>query len=294
MNYAKMFFIAIPFLVSISSNDCKQRNYIYGNKFRDLAEYKIDTHYCPFDPATVPANSIVYCDACVFDYFFSRVFPRFKNPIILITHNSDNSAPGAYRRYLEDPRLIRWFGQNCDVASHPKFTVIPIGLPNYPKWPKGNPTMFDRILDHLDNNPREKIFNKLYVNIAQTTPGRIEVYSIFKNKPFSELASLKPIEEFLVEIAGYAFILSPFGGGLDCHRTWETLLVGSIPVVKTSTLDPLYDELPVIIVNEWDDVTPEFLMKRYEEMKNRSYNFDKLYMDYWQDLVFNFKQSLEN
>lgn len=292
MNFAKLL-IVIPLILSLSKIDSRQGNYIYGNKFRDLAEYKIDFARCPFDPAQVPAKSIVYCDVCYLDYFFQAVFYRFKNPFILITHNGDNSAPGNYSRYLDDPRIIRWFGQNCNIASHPKFTVIPIGLPNYPKWPKGDPKMFDRILDYLDSNQPKKRFDKLYVNIAQTTPGRIEVYGIFKSKPFSELASLKPIEDYLVEIAGYAFILSPFGGGLDCHRTWETLLVGSIPVVKTSTLDPLYDELPVIIVNDWDDVTPELLMTRYNEMKDKTYNFDKLYMDYWNDLILNFKKSLE-
>jgi len=34
--------------------------------------------------------------------------------------------------------------------------------------------------------------------------------------------------------AGCAFTLSPAGAGLDCHRTWEALLLGSIPVVLRS------------------------------------------------------------
>ena len=45
----------------------------------------------------------------------------------------------------------------------------------------------------------------------------------------------------------YKFILSPPGAGFDCHRTWEALYLGAIPIVKTSSLDPLYKDLPVVI-----------------------------------------------
>ena len=30
-----------------------------------------------------------------------------------------------------------------------------------------------------------------------------------------------------------AFTLSPRGGGLDCHRTWEALVLGSVPVLRS-------------------------------------------------------------
>ena len=53
----------------------------------------------------------------------------------------------------------------------------------------------------------------------------------------------------------YAFELSPQGNGLDCHRTWEALILNTIPIVRTSSLDPLYEGLPVVVVAEWADVT---------------------------------------
>ena len=56
-----------------------------------------------------------------------------------------------------------------------------------------------------------------------------------------------------------AFTLSPRGGGLDCHRTWEALVLGSVPVVKSSPLDPLYAGLPVLVVGDWTELTVERL-----------------------------------
>ena len=54
--------------------------------------------------------------------------------------------------------------------------------------------------------------------------------------------------QFLHEMGRHRFVLSPRGNGLDAHRTWETMLVGAIPIVRHSPLHPLYDRLPVLVV----------------------------------------------
>jgi len=45
----------------------------------------------------------------------------------------------------------------------------------------------------------------------------------------------------------YAFVASPYGNGFDCHRTWEALCLGCIPIVKISPLDRLFANLPVLL-----------------------------------------------
>ena len=79
----------------------------------------------------------------------------------------------------------------------------------------------------------------------------------------------------------YAFIASPHGNGLDCHRTWEALVLGCIPIVKKSPLDGLYEGLPVLIVNEWSDINEQLLKDKIEEFKNKQFNMDKLKLEYW-------------
>jgi hypothetical protein len=62
-------------------------------------------------------------------------------------------------------------------------------------------------------------------------------------------------------------------------------MLGSYPIVKTSTLDYLYTDLPVVIVPKWDNITLELLENKYQEFRSPSnankYNFKKLYVDYW-------------
>ena len=269
------------------------RNYLCGNKFRDLADYIIEQETCTFDPKKVQPRSVIYVKTDYLPYFFSTVFPQLKNPIILISHNSDCSAPDTFKKYLNSPNIIAWFGQNCDDNTHPKFIPIPIGIANQ-QWKHGNPKIFDHVLDHLEKEvyrPQEK---RLYINFSPgTNPVRRQLLKFFKDKQIAFFAQNQSAQgyvhvapvDFLWEVSRYRYVLSPWGNGLDCHRTWEALLMGAIPVVKTSTLDPLYKDLPVIIVNDWTDITEDFLENKFQQMKATRFNREKLFMDYWTDLI---------
>jgi hypothetical protein len=83
----------------------------------------------------------------------------------------------------------------------------------------------------------------------------------------------------------YAFVLSPHGNGLDCHRTWEALILGCIPIVRRSPVDSLYEDLPVLIVNEWTDITETLLKTTVEQFKNQSFSYEKLTLPYWMNKI---------
>lgn len=83
----------------------------------------------------------------------------------------------------------------------------------------------------------------------------------------------------------YAFVLSPFGNGLDCHRTWEALLCGCIPIVRTTVFYELFEGLPVLIVKNWEDITLTLLKQTMYEFKlkhlNTQFNYEKLKLSYY-------------
>jgi hypothetical protein len=89
--------------------------------------------------------------------------------------------------------------------------------------------------------------------------------------------------------SNFAFVLSPFGGGIDCYRTWEALVFGHIVIVETSPLDVLYADLPVVIVQDWAEVTYENLHVWYHRYffngtaKNNEGVRQKLTTKYWID-----------
>jgi hypothetical protein len=47
------------------------------------------------------------------------------------------------------------------------------------------------------------------------------------------------------------FVISPPGNGPDCHRTWEAMYAGAVPVVLKKAWPFGHLNLPVLIVNEW-------------------------------------------
>lgn len=287
MKFARILFSFLFFIyISLFSST---RNYITGNGFKACADFIVENDSVQFDPIIIPTKSIIYIETHGLAFFFEHIFPQIKSPIILITHNSDHPAPGKFVHYLNDERIIRWYGQNCDVI-HPKFFPIPIGIANA-KWVHGNTYIFDQVLDQLEAKKQKKS-SRLYVNFSATNSMRPYLYSLFQDKPFVKMGSQKPLREYLLQMAHYRFVLSPFGNGLDCHRTWEALLVDSIPVVQTSTLDPLYEDLPVIIVQDWSQITPEFLQEQYYKLKQKKYLREKLFMDYWVKLIHDFRSSL--
>jgi hypothetical protein len=91
----------------------------------------------------------------------------------------------------------------------------------------------------------------------------------------------------------YPLWLSPRGNGLDCHRTWEAFYLDIIPIVWNSTLNPLFVDLPVIILNDWRDITEQFLRTKLNEIAKKKikspsvYRFDKLRFSYWRSLILN-------
>ena len=57
--------------------------------------------------------------------------------------------------------------------------------------------------------------------------------------------------------------------------------MGAIPIVQTSPLDRLFEGLPVLIVNEWEEITEEFLLENERKMRARPIDWDKLRPESW-------------
>ncbi len=88
----------------------------------------------------------------------------------------------------------------------------------------------------------------------------------------------------------FVFVLCPEGNGTDCHRTWEALYMGCVPIVTHSLLDPIFQDAPVLIIDDWHEVTKEFLEEKQKEMSSMQFDTEKLYADYWFNLIKSYQQ----
>lgn len=84
------------------------------------------------------------------------------------------------------------------------------------------------------------------------------------------------------------FVLCPSGLGMDTYRLWETLITGSVPIVESNLgFDRTYSNLPVLVVRNYSDVTPQLLRRAYPCFVKHAhlYNYRHLTESYWLDLV---------
>ena len=206
------------------------------------------------------------------DYFINSILPLIKKPFILVTHNGDNSG-GAHTKIINHPQLVKWFGQNMNTVKNIKTEGIPIGLENQ-MWRR---TDFN-IIKQNKTIPKT---NLLYLNFSlKTNKSRKIIMDYLLKKGFTQNKSL-PWNEYMKELASYKFAISPEGNGIDCHRTWECLYLGIIPIVKLSNPMSYFEELPILFVHDYSCINDDFLNKTYEIFKKTSFNLQKLNIDYY-------------
>jgi hypothetical protein len=199
---------------------------------------------------------------------FSNHLELIKCPTILITTDGDRDMPGTHYtqtvyKILASNMIINWYTQNYDKSViHPKIKHFPIGLDLHSRqWLINNNIASKitfmlnmRILSPTNNRIKNKILSDTHNSI--THPERIELYNTIQNNKCITLANHLTFKEITELYNKYNFALSPRGGGLDCHRTWELFLAGVIVITKTSSLDDMYikNNLPVVILKDWSEL----------------------------------------
>jgi len=274
------------FFFLLICNFCElNEKFISGDQFRNLAQHVYDERSQEFFPEKVQKNDIVFVcsDKKQFlSYFFDELHPRIKHPYILITHNSDDEILDGDEEILDDSKILAWFSQNVLGAKHKKLFGVPIGIANK-KWPHGDTTLLYKMLEQKDHFERRVL---CYLNFRlHTHPLRRPLARKFRRKPWCLTRRRRYQKDYLLDLLSSKFVLSPRGNGADCHRTWEALLMGAIPIILSSEMDSLYEDLPVLIVNDWDEVTESFLKYKYDEIRSRAHNIKKLFFPYWKNLI---------
>ena len=95
-----------------------------------------------------------------------------------------------------------------------------------------------------------------------------------------------PPDDYFDALPSYKFVVSPEGNGIDCHRHYEALIAGCIPIIERNPLiEEKYRGCPVLYTDDYSEITPEYLESKYEEMKKGSYDFSRLFMAYYSPSV---------
>lgn len=241
-----------------------------------------------------------------FPYFYECVLPHIRTPFVLVIASEDYTFPtgsGDARHtlfeavqpqiasLLANPLVIHIFVENLDTP-HTKMSPLPLGLlPDSTLRPTEGP------IDLGVRDPRSFCCHRVRPWDRKQWDDRIHVSGFCKGPwaSFTRHEESLPPHEFEAALRNHRFVICVHGGGLDpSPRVWEALMCGSIPIVKHSTLDAAYGQLPVAWIDDWtpDCITQEGLDQWFEELRSfyedpvkRAEVVRRLGMDYWWDQI---------
>ena len=250
-------------------------------------------------------NMSIYVCSELLLFFVTNILPKIRHKFVLVTGDSDLIVPKEilperqFYLLINSKYLLKWFAQNTQIQNCDKIVQLPIGLDyhtisNNPKhqWKLSNenhlPKFQEKILQEIkiSSIPFFERINKIYVNFS-TGNDRFNDRAIsLKSIPTNLMVINQTFTPRTINwnnIIKYAFVLSPFGNGMDCHRTWESLCLGSIPIIKAPNFKALFKDLPVLIVNNWSEITEDLLNTTIINFKSKSFNYEKLTLEYWKN-----------
>ena len=200
----------------------------YPNILEHCNKYILIDKILPDDIIDILEKSTTFFVKTDYIHFFeTKILPLINKNFILITHNSDLLS-GLSTNIINNKYLVKWYGQNMATLNE-KLVGIPIGLENS-QWKGFN-------YNFLKKYKLSEKQNLLYINFnINTNKKREDIINLFKSKNFDINPRLE-WNDYIKEMSTYKYVLSPSGCGEDCHRIWESLYLGCIPIVlKTDVL----------------------------------------------------------
>ena len=247
--------------------------------------------------------------------FVREVLPYVRGSITLITGDSDSCIPAELGYIggviLRSSRVSHWYTQNYDGSCPSnRMSPIPIGVDFHmasekPIWgeeiasplkqeellirtARSLPPLSSRIrrvyVDFGWQRARGLRHYRLYVRLKGTTfhESRFRIVRLLRTNSAVHFQE-GPLRrtEMWYKRGQYAFVLSPHGMGLDCHRTWEALALGHIVLVPSSSLDSLFDGLPVVPISSWSDINESNLERWLDRYAHFDGTDERLTSEYW-------------
>jgi hypothetical protein len=243
--------------------------------------------------------SIVYTHTMYAHELFKLISVLKQYQFVVVTHNSDcfvtdggvgfKDGRGNHWKteYFEIPdNVVKWYSSNVNT-KHPKVQAIPTGLAN--EWWSPELHKRDKMIAKWDEPRIYK--NLIYMdhNTVQNPIERLHAYEVLENKPWvtAEREGLN-FERFLDNVYNHKFVICPQGNGMGTHREWESLYMGTIPIMKTDLNNRFFQGLlPFWPVNDWDDITEELCHHKFRHIWATKWNEEMLTFTFWKNKILN-------
>lgn len=264
------------FAETISPNQFKELNLLDGS----YEIYQQNDKYLTYrlKKIDIQDGDIIFCKTdFIFELFciLSRISKKIN--ITLITHQAAQPSIGK-SLFLMKPKCIQnWFSINVNY-NHPNLIPIPLGISNDYSSVGIKIDGFKSMVNKLDFQ-KDKL---AYLNFSSKNnfEKRKKIINNYENQTWVHKNFDTSEYLYMEEVANSKYIFTPPGWGIDTHRFWEALYLGSIPIVEHSINTSMFKIYPILIYDTNKLISGNELLNKYENLFS-SFDFDKLTVSWW-------------
>ncbi len=261
----------------------------------------------PEQHADIGGGELVWVRGSWLRAFVEQVVPLVQGDFVLVTGDSDSSmpssAPSLAEALLRCRHLVHWYTQDHDgTGPRDRISPIPIGLDLHslgerPLWgeeiatPAAQEAQLLAIAASLppvsERDPRLHLEAQWSSHVSPPPPGarlpqtRAQVAAALRDEAYVVADPVLVRSELWRRRGRCAVSVSPHGNGLDCHRTWEGLVLGQVVIVPSSSIDPLFEGLRVVPVSSWSACTQGNVRRWVAELAELPHPAPALTSDHW-------------
>jgi hypothetical protein len=178
--------------------------------------------------------------------------------------------------------IVHWFCTNANVTDS-RVTALPFGVQERSDY---------KMLTEHYKPPGEKAFSGIYFNFQNNTNERLDATHFARKLPNAQLVtSPLPYEQYLKHLSESLFVFCPEGNGYDSYRIWETLYVGSIPIVIANRWNEQFQKLPILFISSLNDLNS--VSGKHAEIIAKDCSNDMLDFNHWRSRILSAAQALD-
>ena len=88
-------------------------------------------------------------------------------------------------------------------------------------------------------------------------------------------------------LSKYKFSISPEGNGIDCHRHYESLIYGAIPIIENQHKDIIItkygNNVPILWTDDYSELNQSYLIEMYDKMLFEKYDYSQLFKTFYHE-----------
>ena len=254
----------------------------------------------------------VFCKSEIIHHLLGVIRRNRQSKYIVVTGNSDMHITQDIPDDGHVPNnVVRWFAQNVDCFDD-RIESVPIGSISstwigkeehaFKPEPWKGAYDIDQYVKIPETNVEKNFINLVYMDFSIDTnePHRRPIYEHFKKmdwvttkecdltkSDYVNSPNATSTSDYFTGLYNHKFTISPHGNGVDCGRNWQAICVGTIPIIPYHRNLDFYQDLPIIVYKDINQITKPYLEEKWHEISNKKYDLSKATTSYWKSRIEN-------